>query len=340
MNNFSKIPKSKSIEQVISIPRVELVKWPTPLEEIRHPRLGRLLIKRDDLSGFGLSGRSGVKGRKLEPLFAHLKARHIKQLVMPLGNITNLGWDLIATAKDLGVSIKLLIVDDPPMPLAQREKIFAPLKGHVELLGRSYVFAASRLLMAKIASIQRRTKSMISLPSPAHPTAMIGAARGFIEAMEQSLTQHGALPRAVYVASAAGSTVAGFALAEALLRKAGAPPVQVCAVQVVPQPLGLWIPILARWTAHYHKLTPINDFNTLSIAREEYNIKYGHFDHDHLELCHRIKCEYDIQLDPIYGGKSFRTLEQRETQNMNNDRPVLFWHCGYTSNWQAYQVNP
>ncbi len=50
--------------------------------------------------------------------------------------------------------------------------------------------------------------------------------------------------------------------------------------------------------------------------------------------------QFGIFIDPIYGAKSWMIMEERERRHLERkDRPALFWHCGYTPNWQDYRVD-
>src|SRR5213595_2891098 len=104
-----------SIERILAMPQLSLGNWPTPLESVTHRTLGQVLVKRDDLAGFGEERRSGVKARKLESFLAYLEGRGVDLLTMPLGNITNLGGDLARVASTAGIELSLLIANDPPL---------------------------------------------------------------------------------------------------------------------------------------------------------------------------------------------------------------------------------
>lgn len=292
------------------------------------------MVKRDDLSGFGGDGRSGVKARKLEGMLAHLQEKRADTFVLPLGNITNLGNDLGSIAAKVGIRMKFLIVDDPPLPLEQRRAKFDRIDADYELMGPSWLTAALRIGGAALASFAN--SNYVAVPSPSHPMAVIGAAGGYVEAMAQAEAQFGVLPRAVYIASAAGSTVAGFALGEAIMRAAGAPPVSVVAVPVIDQPVRLCAAILARWTAHYFGFGTRGRIQ-LSAANDKRNIRYGRFNEALEDACRRVEQEHGLVIDPIYGGKSWQTMEEREVGAPCSARPALFWHCGYTNDWIAYR---
>jgi 1-aminocyclopropane-1-carboxylate deaminase/D-cysteine desulfhydrase-like pyridoxal-dependent ACC family enzyme len=332
--------QSDAMERLLSIPRLRLANWPTPLDTIFHPQLGRVLIKRDDLAGFGVEGRSGVKARKLEVFLENLRSRRIPSLVMALGNLTSLAFDLAREAKSVGIDVRYLVVDDPPLPYEKRREIFAPILDRVQLLGPSYAAAFARLFEISIRSRRKGTRTMITLPSPAHPTAIAGVARGYIEAMQQAAEMEGSLPRGLYIAAASGSTAAGLALGEALMRAAGAPPVEIVAVRVGPQPLSLWIRWLIRWTARYWKLERLPDRIGISVIKDPRHLHYGRFDDAHEDTCRRVLEQFGLPIDPIYGGKSWAILEERERAFAGRgDRPALFWHCGYTPNWRDYRAH-
>lgn len=331
---------SDAIERVLHMPRIRLANWPTPLDGISHPQLGRVLIKRDDLSGFGAEGRSGVKARKLEGLLAHLKNGRIPRFVMPLGNITSIAFDLSRTTEFLGIDARYLIVDDPPLAPDKRREIFKAIGERAQLVGPSYSAAAARLLGALIASWPAGTRTMIAAPSPSHPTAIAGVVRGYIEAMQQAADADGSFPRTVYIAAASGSAAAGLVLGEALMRAAGAPPVEIAAVQVVPEPVSLWLPWLVRWTSWYWKLGPLPDLKSISVIKNRRHTRYGRFDNTHEETCKRVHEQFGISIDPIYGGKCWTVLEERECAfRERKHRPALFWHCGYTPNWRDYRAH-
>lgn len=328
-------PHSDGIAKVLNAPRVSLVDWPSPLDEIVHSALGRVLVKRDDIVGFGDVARSGVKARKLEGLFGFMLASGLTKVSMPLGNITNLGAPLIHSARALGIDVEILIVNRPRISQAKRELIFRPLKDSVRLMDSSHISAFAQLLLTASVDSLAGKRTLITAPSPAHPSAIAGAARGYIEAMGQSLRQVGCLPRRVYIASAAGSTAAGFGLGEALMRAAGADAVEIVAVQVVPEPIRVWLQWFVHRARRHLKIDGATKTNFKVIA-EQRHLRYGRFDQDHVTTCERVERLFGLAIDPIYGGKSWSVMEDLEA-SVTAARPVLFWHCGYTPNWMNYQ---
>jgi 1-aminocyclopropane-1-carboxylate deaminase/D-cysteine desulfhydrase-like pyridoxal-dependent ACC family enzyme len=156
--------------------------------------------------------------------------------------------------------------------------------------------------------------------------------------MEQLAAAGEPPPRAVYVAAAAGSSVAGFALGEALMRAAGAPAVRIVGVQVAPAPIAIWLSALVRWTARFFRLGPLPSLNTVSILRDPRHVDYGHFDALHEATCRRVHEQFGLTIDPIYGGKSWTALEASDRGAAPRDRPILFWHCGFTPGWEMHRT--
>lgn len=330
-------PHRALVETIEQFPTVTLGRWPSPIEKIDHPRIGPTLIKRDDLSGFGRGGRSGVKARKLEGLLGYMRASGRNAFFIPLGNVTNLGFDLLPLASREGIDLKILVVDSPQLPRPVRVKLFADIEEHVQIVGPSRALALVRLAGLWLSSRIKGGRPLAVLPSPAHPSAVVGAARGFIEMARQRMEAGELLPRAVYVASAAGSTAAGFILAAAALRARGLPRIRVVPVQVVPESLSITLPVLLYWTWKFLRFPgrpPLDDF---SVARLPGNLSYGRFNHGLERTCAEVLDNFGITIDPIYGAKSWQAMETlEESGGRESDRPPLFWHCGYTPDWQLF----
>ena len=217
---------------------------------VAHSQSVELLIKRDDLSGFG---RGGAKARKIDHLVGYLGARGYDELIAVTGNVTNLAFDLVPALDARGIRSTLFITDDPPAPPREREAIFGELRGRVELVGgsRDALLAVTR---AYRAARRAGRHPFIVLPGISHPAGVIGNAAGFVEmALQLAATGH-ALPEMVFVTAATGTTVAGFLLAESALRQAGFPAIRVVGVQVYPGALRQRTALLLRWTERFFGL--------------------------------------------------------------------------------------
>src|SRR5712692_5589110 len=96
-----------------SLPRYNLATLPTPLDEM--PRLSkelgvRVLMKRDDLTGFALGGN---KARKLEFLVADALAQGADMLVTGGGEESNHARMTAAAARKAGMDVSLVLYGTP-----------------------------------------------------------------------------------------------------------------------------------------------------------------------------------------------------------------------------------
>jgi 1-aminocyclopropane-1-carboxylate deaminase/D-cysteine desulfhydrase-like pyridoxal-dependent ACC family enzyme len=322
------------IERLRSSPVVSLGSWPTPIQRVTRRGQCDLLIKRDDLSGFG---RGGAKARKVSHLLGHLRSRGHGELLAMAGNVTNLAFDLSLASELVGIRTRLFIVNDPFATERERTKIFSGVANRVELLQGGHTEAAAVVLRAYAAAWRAGRRPFLALPGASHPACVIGNACGFLEMVEQLDSQGAPLPRAVFVTAATGTTVAGFLLGADALLAAGGPYIQVIGVQVFPGRIALRTRALARWTERFlrsKRRTPICQANFVSSR-----LGFAQFGTATPRLCSRVEEELGIQVDPIFGGKTWEAMEADVSANVPNERPLLYWHCGYTPEWQTLRAS-
>ncbi|MBW1888350.1 MAG: pyridoxal-phosphate dependent enzyme, partial [Deltaproteobacteria bacterium] len=105
--------------QLGHIPRLKLADLPTPLEELSRfsKALGgpRILIKRDDKTGFGLGGN---KARKLEFIMADAKEKGATVVITTGGIQTNHGRMTVAAAVKLGMKPVLVPIGSEPQKIS------------------------------------------------------------------------------------------------------------------------------------------------------------------------------------------------------------------------------
>jgi len=309
---------------------VDLGSWPTPIQRVTRRDQCDLLVKRDDLSGFG---RGGTKTRKLSHLLGHVRASGHGELMAVAGNVTNLAFDLLHASEAFGLRTRLFIVNDPPATPGDRARIFAGVLGSIELLSCDRAKAAAVVLRAYAAAWHAGRKPFLALPGAFHPACVIGNACGFLEMVEQLESQGAPLPRTVFVTAATGTTVAGFLVAADLLRAAGGPPIRVIGVQVHPGRIRLQTLALTRWTERFlgttHR-TPVHPTNFVPSS-----MSFAHFGPSVPRLCLQVEQELGLRLDPIFGGKTWQAMQADVAANAPDDRPLLYWHCGYTPEWET-----
>ncbi len=320
------------LDVILAVRRCELGRWPTPVGEIETP-FGSVLVKRDDLSGFG---RGGAKTRKIESLIAYLLTRGRDELVTVAGNITNLAFDLLPALREADVRSSLFILDEPPIDWGLRERLFGEILGELHLLGRSRSRAAVAAVSAYARARRAGRRPLLVLPGATHPVTVAGNARGFIEMVAQLEDPGTCLPETVFVTAASGTTVAGFLIAEHALRRAGTRPIQIVGVQVYPGPLKAQTIGLVRWTERFLRLSGRVPRERIVLDSSQLHHGFGAYPDSLAAACEQLRTESGIALDPIFGGKTWAAMEasQRQRPGLGS---VLYWHCGYTPEWQALQ---
>lgn len=321
---------TKELECLRAAPRVVLGRWPTPIETVSMPGLPDVFVKRDDLSGFG---RGGAKTRKLEHLIGHLLARGHDELVAVAGNVTNLAFDLLPALDRHLVRASLFIIDDPPLPQAEREKIFLGVRDRIELAGARRADVFANMVRACWRANRAGRRPFFAFPGVSHPSGVLGNACGFIE-MVESFTQSGQpLPDSVFVTAATGTTLAGFLLAERALRAAGYPPIRIVGVQVYPGAIERTTRALLRWTDLFLGCTHRAPARRLEVSAAALSGGFGHFTPELEALCLSLAEHTSFVLDPIFGGKTWAVMKAELLR-----RPAqraLYWHCGFTPEWKA-----
>lgn len=320
----------RDLRRVESAPFVGLGR-PTPVEVV--DLAGRmLLVKRDDLSGFG---RGGAKARKLSHLFGWMKARGADTLITAAGNVTNLGFDLVKACDDLDVRLELFIVDDPPLAPALRQRIFSCIDERVTLLGTSRGRLLSNALATYHVARARGRAPMLVLPGVSHPSAVVGNACGFLEMARSLLVRNEPLPDAVFVTAATGTTLAGLLLGASVLEGLGFQRIRVLGAKIYPGPTARHTLALIRWTERAFGLETAVPRGLIEISGTELGDGFGHFGDRLISLCDEVTARYGFCIDPIFGGKTWAAMRaciERE----HFERP-LYWHCGFTPEWRLFR---
>ncbi len=319
---------SYELEKVKNFPKVVLGNWPTPIESMSIYD-SKILIKRDDLSGYGLGGS---KARKIEYLIGYLKSKKYDELITIAGNITNIVYDLISALALNQIKSSLLIIDDPPSPIKIRKKIYSRVTGNVKFMNKNRTRASLQLIAWYIKSKRNNFKPLIVLPSLSHPSTVIGNALGFLEMVEQC-KKIGKIPSTIFVSVASGSMYAGFLLAEHLLREQGNPPITIVGVQVYPGPIKKWIIGMLFWTIRFLNFEMKIPSDRIILLPVEIEKGFARYSTTLSNLCESINSKYEFSIDPIFSGKSWYVMK-RYLENRKSNSTILFWHCGYTPDWK------
>jgi len=312
-------------------PRVRLAQLPTPLEP--SPRLGarlglELLYKRDDLTGFELSGN---KARKLEFLVADAEAVDADVLVTCGGVQSNhcRATAFAAARRGLGAVLLLRTKDPSSPPPPEANALLDRLAGaelryvsHDEYRRRAEVMEA---LAETLRAAGRRPYLM-----PEGGSNGLGSL-GYVLAMAELYDQ---LPPAwrdgpVTVAYAAGSggTGAGIELGIRLLgwRGASALGFAVCndaryfrdtiaAICADARRRWPWLPEVAA--------------DAIRVDDGFVGPGYAETTDAGLEIIRRAAREDGVLVDPVYTGKAMLGLATRATERVLPSRRVVFVHTG------------
>ena len=322
----------QDIEKLRNFPALQLGKWPTPVSSVRLTSGHQILVKRDDLSNFG---RGGVKTRRLESFIGYALAQNYEELVTEAGNVSNLAHDLSLIEATYSIRIRLFLHNRPHMKRPVREKVFKNVSAEKHFLGGNDRWVRTRMRMYQVWATLRGTRCLVVPASLAGPASVIGAARGYLE-MHEQLAE--ATPETVFITAASGCTQAGFILAESLLRKTGKAPTQICGVKVGWGSTKSWVHSLIHATEKLLKLEQQIPLAAVAMDTRMAHHGFGNFDIDLVQLCERVSRQHGIQIDPVYGGKTWSVMEYHLQEQRANIEPnqVLYWHCGYTPDWRHF----
>ena len=320
-----------SIQRLHEWPRVTLGAWPTPVTVLDG---GRLLVKRDDLSGYG---RGGVKTRKIETVIGHMRRRGFDSFISAVGNVTNLAHDMAPALAEFGMTCTIVACDTPRLPMAERENLFEGLGASVQFVGPTYARVALATAAAYRNSRAEGRRPFFAPPSIAHPAGVVGAALGYLEMVEQVDELPASPVRDVFITASSGTTVAGFLLAENLRRRAGRRPIRITAVQVYPGRVRAWILALVRWTEVALDLAGRLPRRAVIVDTGQLDAGFARYPAELATLCRRVHDETGLAIDPIFGGKTWAAMEAaRGRSGADRTGSTLYWHCGYTPGWEQF----
>jgi D-cysteine desulfhydrase len=309
--------------------RVRLALLPTPVVELprlaRYIGVPRLLMKRDDLSGFELSGN---KVRKLEYVVADAQRTGATTLVTHGGFQSNHCRATAAIGARLGVKVRLILRSPEPAPTDEGNLFLDRLFG-------------AEVQLAPVQEYNSRKQGLIEAAMDAEHAAgrkpyffPVGASIplgcwGYIRCIAELVEQLGRdTPVDVYCATSSGGTQVGLMLGKALLgcrnwRILGVP---------VSDSVGFFqqdLRRLERQTAAEFKLD-LDESQTVielldGFIGEGYAIPYR-AEIETIRLVARLE---GILLDPTYTGKAMTgMLEQLKAGGGRPDATPIFLHTG------------
>lgn len=313
------------------LPRVALGRFPTPVESLEAfgaaLGVGRLLVKRDDLSA-ELYG--GNKVRKLEFLLGRALAQG-RRSVMTFGAAGSnhaLATALFARAVGLR-SVSMLI----PQPNAHyvRKNLLMSFEADAELHhsgGMLSVAAASLAQCVRHLTRDGRFPYLIP-PGGTSPVGMLGFVAAGFELKAQVDAGELPEPDLLYVASGTMGTAIGLLLG---LRAAGLK-TRVVAVRVT-QPQFTSMRKARRYFRAANRLLHSADpvFPLLPFPEEQFAFRHEFYGEDYalyteagMAAVRRARDEAGLQLEGTYTGKTFAAIIADAAEGRLRDKTVLFW---------------
>ena len=319
------------IERLLAIPRQNFGFYPTPLEELGRirqqlgPNCPRLLIKRDDYTGFALGGN---KVRKLEYELAPERVRDLDLVITAGGVNSNHARVTAAACARLGIECVLVLngqPGDPPRGNAMLQRLF----------GARIVPVSSRVerteTMERLAAEATRAGKRVMVVPLGASTALgaLGYARAALELRDQLASR----PRRdgqlwLFVSASSAGTLAGLLLGLDLADLS-----HIRVVGVSPDDPGEQIAANARDIAqgaaqlidYTLELPPDRPFVADQYVGEGYGIPTAE-SQEAIELFARNE---GVVLDPVYSAKAAAGLIDWIRQGkLTADDNVIFWHTG------------
>ncbi|HRX86840.1 MAG TPA: D-cysteine desulfhydrase family protein [Phycisphaerae bacterium] len=305
-------------------PRVRLAQLPTPFTQITAPELGlKLYLKRDDLTGNGLSGN---KARKLEFLIADARAQNCATLVTCGAVQSNCARALAVAAAQTHLESYLILTGAVPAEDDGNLLISRLAGAEIEFLTSTDPAERDALLARRTADLAASGRRPYVVPFGG--SSEVGAL-GYVQAAFEMATQLGpdaARFRHIVTPMASGGTYAGlylgFALAGLPIRPIGA---FVCGSATE------WVPTLLDLIHGLARLLGV------VVAADESDIRlidargagYDQPTPAELDFIARFVRATGVLLDPVYSGKALYALwRYLECGALDDPADVIFLHTG------------
>lgn len=320
------------LERLDRYPRVELARYPTPLEPL--PRLGAglgrsLYVKRDDELGPGLGGN---KTRKLEYLLAEALAGGYRKVVTFGGLQSNHARLTAAAARRCGLEPHLFYFERRPARLSGNLLLNALFEAHMHFVplgagGNASMTLETTIRLVRLLSWARLGRRYF-IPVGGHSRlGCLGYVRAAAE-LEQQRRAAGLDGAWLVVAAGSGGTLAGLLAGLALLGS----PLRVLGIDV-GKLWKLFPASVARLAGELcARLGSPRRFDPAEVPLIEgaycgpgYALPWAQCQ----SAIERLARTEGLLLDPVYTGKAFAgLLDLVEGGQLGGYDPVIFLHTG------------
>ena len=310
--------------------RVSLARTPTPLQALDRlsEELGgpRIWVKRDDLTGFGLSGN---KVRKLEFCIADALAQGSDTLITCGGVQSNHCRATALAARTLGLNVHLILRADSPA-IADGTLFIDELLGasisHVER--REYFRRLDAIFDELVAEYSARGLKPYTIPVGASDEVGLWGYVAACEELRQDFERHRIAPAHIVCATGSGGTQGGLSLGVALqgIRS------RVWGINVCDDAEYFRRKIRADVTACKERYGLSIGPDDLSINTIEGYVGpgYARAGAEVYGVIRRLARTEGLLLDPIYTGKAFLGLVEEigRGERFAGCEDIVFVHTG------------
>jgi len=317
------------------LPRVSIVRTPTPLEDA--PRLAaalgvrRVLVKREDLTDLALGGN---KVRKLEFLFGEALAQHADTIVTTASAHSNFLRIVSAGARRFGMRPILVVRGRPDLPSEGNLLLMRLFAERIVYLDTEDPYADTTT--AKMRDLERELTRAGRRPYLIHLAAFSSglATVAYVPAAEElaaQLRERGAGCDRVVVAVGSGGTYAGLLLG---LRGAGVTaPILGASVNTGAGEMRRRIRDQIRAAEDLLGVTPSVRDDEIDVTDAHVGPGYGIPTAESLDAVALAARTEGLLLDPVYTGKAWAALVHAvRTGAVQRSETVVFMHTGGAPN--------
>lgn len=310
-------------------PRIRLAQRPTPLEE--YPRLREawggphIWVKRDDLTGFGLSGN---KVRKLEFHLAAAREAEADAVITCGGIQSNHCRATALACARLGFDAVLFLRTPdgrPPVASTGNHRLCEMAGADIRYVTPEQYQDRDAIMRGEAAALGDRGRSPWVIPEGASDVlGMWGMALAYEEMIDQSVTIDGRVVEVWHTASSGGTT-AGFGWAA---DRAGFSTSQV-AVSISDPVDDLRARVEAIWSDAVAGTGGAMPEPDLEYLGKYLSGGYGVVSEEQRHVQAEITRLTGLLFDGTYTGKAFYALRREiATGRFRDDDHVIFWHTG------------
>lgn len=311
-------------------PRVELAQLPTPLILLERlsARYGgaRIWVKRDDLTGFGLSGN---KVRKLEFCIADALAQGCDTLITCGGIQSNHCRATAVAARRVGLGVHLVLRGVRPADVADGNLFIN------QLVGADISFVSLKDYYSRLDAIYAGLVADYAAAGHKAYTMPVGASDevglwGYIRCCEElaaDFAAAGIRPGHIISATGSGGTQGGLTAGAALHGLDAT----VWGINVCDDAQWFHDKITADFAAWQHRYSPQLDTGKLTILTIDGYVGpgYAKATDDVFATIREVARTEGLLLDPVYTGKAFHgMLEEMKAGRFDGADDIVFIHTG------------